>query len=338
MKRETRFKAAALVASQLDIGSVGHARRTALAMCTALLLWPLSGQAQLAGHNTRGDYGMLSGTLAPPGLYAVGILYDYSADTLRNRNGNSIEVAPGGGQIDASAAVAGLLWSSDQSLWGGNYAMAIYPAVTNNAMEFPAGQIDTQTSTGLADLYIQPAMLGWTTERADFIAGLGLFAPTGRYDPDADDNRGLGMWSFEIFGGTTVYFDQAKSWSLAATVFYETHSEKEDSDTRVGDIITVEGGFGKSFMGGAASAGIAYYGQWKVSSDDFGYDPPNDPIIGKHRVYGLGPEVTLPLASKSTVYGFLNLRYFWESGAESTLEGEAFVMTLTLPLPSIPRQ
>jgi hypothetical protein len=292
----------------------------------------------LAGHNTRGDYGLMSGTQAPIGVYGVGMFYDFSADTLRDKNGDSFPTTSRGGSVDVQAAVAGLVWTTDIELLGGNYGFAIFPAVTNNAVEFPALQSDTETSTGLADLYIQPLILGWSAARADFMAGLGIYAPTGRYEADADDNRGLGMWSYEAFAGTTVYFDEARSWHLAATAFFETHGEKEDSDIRVGDILTIEGGLGKSFMDGAASAGIAYYAQWKVSSDDFGASLPGGPRVGKHEVYGIGPEVTLPLASKSKLYGFANLRYFWETGAKSTLEGETLLVTLTFPIPSIPLQ
>ena len=43
-------------------------------------------------------------------------------------------------------------------------------------------------------------------------------------------------------------------------------------------------------------------------------------------------------ATKSTLYGFANLRYFWETGAKSTLEGETLSLTLTFPIPSIPLQ
>ena len=36
--------------------------------------------------------------------------------------------------------------------------------------------------------------------------------------------------------------------------------------------------------------------------------------------------------------GFLNARYFWETGARSTLEGNTFVFTATFPIPSVPLQ
>lgn len=312
--------------------------RHTLAALLLLVLLPASSLAQLSGHNTRGDLGMMSGTQAPVGMYGVGMWYDYTADTLRDRSGDSFPATTGGGSVDVRAVVAGLLWTTEIQLLGGNYGFAIYPALTDNATELPALQTDTETSTGLADTYIQPLILGWTTGQADFTAGLGIYAPTGRYDADADDNRGLGMWSYEAFAGTTVYFDEARSWHLAATAFFETHGEKDDSDVRVGDIVTIEGGLGKSFMDGAANVGVAYYAQWKVSRDDFGATPPSGPLVGKHEVYGIGPEVTVPLASKSKLYGFANLRYFWETGAKSTLEGETLLLTLTFPIPSIPLQ
>ncbi len=315
-----------------------HVRLSALAGLCLLLLYPLASEAQLSGHNTRGDYGLMSGTQVPVGTYGVGMYYDFSADTLRNRNGDSLPAISDGGSVDIRAAVAGLIKTTDKKLFGGNYGFAIYAVATNNAVELPAFQTDTETSTGLGDTYIQPLILGWTTKRADFMAGLGVYVPTGRYDPDADDNRGLGMWSYEAFAGTTVYFDEARTWHFAGTAFYETHGKKEDTDIRVGDILTIEGGFGKSFMDGAASAGLAYYAQWKVSRDDFGATPPAGPFLAKHEVYGFGPELTLPLASKSKLYGFANLRYFWETGAKSTLEGDTFLLTLSFPIPSISLQ
>jgi len=223
---------------------------------------------------------------------------------------------------------------------GGNYSFSVWPGVTNNALEFPPLGTDERVSTGLADSYVQPINLGWNTPRADFIAGIGVFAPTRDYEAGGDNNRGLGMWSYELFGGTTVYFDEARTWHFAATAFYETHGKKDGTDIRVGDLLTVEGGLGKSFMDGAANAGIAYYAQWKLSDDDFGIDLPELPNrrLGKHRVYGFGPEVTLPLATKQTLFGFLNLRYLWETGARSSLQGNTFVVTLTFPLPGIPLQ
>jgi hypothetical protein len=55
-------------------------------------------------------------------------------------------------------------------------------------------------------------------------------------------------------------------------------------------------------------------------------------------VYGVGPEVTLPIARDKTMFGFLTLRYLREIGARSTLEGNTIVAMCSLPVPGIPLQ
>jgi hypothetical protein len=52
---------------------------------------------------------------------------------------------------------------------------------------------------------------------ADFTAGLEVYALTGRNQPGGDDNLGLGIWSFEVFGDSTVCLDKAQSWHFVTT-------------------------------------------------------------------------------------------------------------------------
>ena len=80
---------------------------------------------------------------------------------------------------------------------------------------------------------------------------------------------------------------------------------------------------------------IAVFVDSEMTEDDLGFEFPGDRQLGKHRVYGLGPELTLPIATSKTLIGFVNLRYFWELGARSTLEGNTFTFTLNFPIPSI---
>jgi hypothetical protein len=299
----------------------------------ALMLGACPAEAQFLGHNTPGDFGLQSGSQAPPGLYLIAPLYvRYDSDTLRNGLG----ALPAETEINVNAYVFGVTWVSNAKVLGANYSFQFYLPFTNNALEAPILGIDQSTDTGLTDLYVQPINLGWHTKNADFIAGLGIFAPTGRYESGADDNLGLGMWSFELFGGATFFFDEAKSWHVATTAFYETHTGKEGSDVRVGDILTFEGGLGRSFKQGMWNVGLAYYGQFKVTDDDFGLDLSLPPTFqpAKHQGFGVGPEVSIPIASKRRLYGFLNFRYLWETGVRNNLEGNLFVVTASFPIPS----
>lgn len=319
--------------------SINHFAIAAIILFLVLGLKADLALAGFAGHNTKGDWGLQSGTQPPPGMYLVPLYYRYDGSDLINSDGESVRLDPeGGGSLDMNAYTLGFVWVSEFKIFGGNYGFQIYPGFLDNTLEVPILDLDQSVSTGFTDLYIQPINLGWQTDRADFIAGLGVYAPTGTYEPGGSENLGLGMWSFEFFAGTTIYFDEARTWHFATTAWYETHTEKEDTDIRVGDILTLEGGLGKSFMEGTFNIGVAYYAQWKLSDDDLGTDLelPGGQNLGKNRVYGIGPELTLPLATKKTFYGLLNLRYFWEFDAESTIEGNTFILTFTFPIPSVP--
>jgi hypothetical protein len=298
--------------------------------------------AGFAGHNTKGDFGLQAGSQPPPGIYVVApMYYRYDGDSLKNSDGESVRLDPNEqGSLEANAYIFGFIWVSKFKILGGNYSFQIYPAFTDNTLEVPFLDLEDSVDTGFTDLYFQPVNLGWHTDRADFITGLGVYAPTGKYEPGGSDNLGLGMWSFEFFAGTTIYLDKAKSWHFATTAFYETHTEKKDTDIRVGDILTFEGGLGKSFMDGALSVGAAYYAQWKLTEDDLGRDGAllDGRRLGKNQVYAAGPELTIPIATKKKLYGFINARYLWEFDAQSTLEGNTFVLTATFPIPSVPLQ
>lgn len=300
-------------------------------------------QAQLLGANTLGDYGLQSASQPPPGFWLAGAYYGYDGDKLVDGDGNEfLPEYPGDLDVNGLALVG--WYVTGARVFGGLYSVQIVPAFTNNAFESPVLGMSSKTSMGFGDLYVQPINLGWHNERSDFTAGLGLTMPTGRFDPEADDNLGSGMWSYEIFGGTTLFFDDAKSWNLAATAYFETHSEKKDTDQKVGNLLTIEGGLGKSFMDGGLNVGAAYFAQWKLSADELGQAIDDElaalglPQPGKHRGYGIGPEVVVAFASDTALIGTLSLRYLWDTGVRTNVQGSTFVATATFPIPSMSLQ
>ena len=309
--------------------------------CLALALLASPTEAQFLGHNFTGDMGLMSGTQGPPGWNVAAMYLRYDGETLRGPDGESIAIDPDEqGSLDANAYAVAITWVAEKKILGGNYSFGIFPAFTDNRFEVPILSLDEKVDTGFTDIYIQPINLGWHKQRADYIAGVGIYAPTGSYDVTADDNLGLGMWSFELFGGTTVYLDKAKSWHFATAAFYEIHTEKKGTDIKVGDILTLEGGLGKSWMEGALTAGIAYFAQWKVTDDRAGELQPilDELQLGRHRGYGFGPELTVPIATSKKLIGFINARFLWETGIRSQLEGTVFTLAASFPIPSIALQ
>ena len=310
--------------------------------CGLTLLLAVPAQAQLNGSHTPGDFGVQSGSQPQPGFYAALFYLRYDADTIKDADGNIVRPSPSAPGSIAVAAAAPLAWYvSKAKVLGANYgAMAVLP-FANASLEAPAFALGRTVDTSVSDLLLRPLDLGWHTARADVSAGFQLYTPTGRYERGGSDNIGKGMWTYEPFVGTTVYFDQKRTVSLAATAYWEFHGKKKDTDVKVGQILTLQGGFAKSFLGGGLITGAAYCAQWKLTEDQLGEFelPGGSPIDvnfpGKHRVFAFGPDVTLPVASKSKLFALINIRYFWETGAQLKTEGQTLVVTATFPVPSV---
>ena len=319
------------------LGTLGIALAAAI-----ILLVPPSAHAQFNGSHALGDFGVQSGTQPAPGFYASGFYYNYSTDSIRNRNGDEIVLSPGERGSLGIKAFAPIAWYVTKAkVLGANYGiMAVLP-IAKGSLEAPAFGLDSATGTHLSDLYLRPIDLGWHKAQADFTAGFGFYAPTGKYEQGGDSNTGKGMWTYEPLVGMTLFFDAKKTWSFATNAFWEIHGTKKDSDTKVGQILTLEGGLGKSYLGGGLVIGAGYYAQWKLTEDSLGtFTLPrggtaSPELRAKHKVFGLGPDLTLPVASKAKLFALLNLRYFWEFGARTKTQGHALTVTATFPVPSV---
>jgi hypothetical protein len=298
-------------------------------VAVGLCLLPGAAAAQLAGFNIKGDQGLKAGSQAPPGVYIGAPLYWYETDTVKDRDGEAIDLS---GELHMFLGGPLVNVVTPKKLLGANYGfMAVLP-LANVRIELP--RLDDNPGPGISDLYIQPFSLGWHTGRADVLAGYGVFIPTGRYTAGADDNTGLGMWGQEVSAGITVFLDEARAWHAATTSALEFHSKKEDSDAQVGTLLTLEGGIGRDFLNGGASLGLSYYAQWKLTADTL-TGLPSLLVRGKNRVAGLAPELMLPIATRNTAYGFVTIRYHWELGAHTTTEGNALNVLAVFPLKPI---
>lgn len=304
--------------------------------------------AQLNGENLTGDMGVKSGTQPEPGFYVSSIYYRYRTDSLKDPQGKPMGLDPSGNANQTiQAAMPLFYYVTPKKLFGANIGMMAVLPFGSGSLEAPGLGLSEEASRGLSDLYVMPLQLGWHFARADAIAGVGLFAPTGRYTAGASDNLGKGMWSYEVSGGGTFYLDRQRSFSVSTTAFWETHGKKEGEvhvenvsidNVKVGQLLTLEGGVGKSFLHGAASIGMAYYAQWKITPDQFELSPGSLPLYTipeQHRVFGFGPDVTIPIATKTRLLSLVNVRYMWEMGAQLKTQGQTFIITNTIPVGGI---
>ncbi|MBF4464686.1 transporter [Flavobacterium sp. LC2016-12] len=306
-------------------------KQTIKSLFTLLLLFvSFIGQSQLKGGHILGAMGLQSGTQTPANTLSVYIPgYFYSASSLKDANGDKSVANP---DLTMTITGAGISWVSDFKILGANYGATALLAFAANTIQ--GNSTDVNNSLALTDSYIQPIQLGWHNKRADFVVSYQMYLPTGRFTAGASDNSGLGMFMNEFSAGTTLYFNDKKTFHFATLASYEINGKKKDTDIKTGDILSIEGGLGKTFYmmnaektapTGILNAGLIYYLQYKVTSDKIPV-----PIIGivegdKDSVGAIGAEINYFHIGCKTSAGF---RWLAEVDAINRFQGNTFFLTL----------
>ena len=298
-------------------------RRISVAIAILLSHYPGPSEAQLAGAHALMGWGSKSGTQPPPVVLMALTYANWDVGNIVGRNGGETP-------FDLSLSSLGLhAWVvTPKKVLGGTYGFQLLVPAVASSLELPRLGFSTSSSLGLSDIYVQPVNLGWHTSRADHLVGLGFYAPTGDYEPNGNENKGLGMWTLELSGGSTLYFDTRQHYHVSALVSYETHTKKEDQNLKAGDILTVEGGLGGRLLSDKLQARLAYGAQWKIS-DDSGDDFPTTVEPSKNHLYTIGPELIYTGLYKAPYFGSLTARYLWDVGARSSFEGNRFVVFIS---------
>ena len=295
---------------------------------SVLITWLTSvtpAHAQLATQHIKGVVGLKGGSPPPPGTYVIApLFYIYDTDTVRTREGNRLPIDA---HISSVAMAGGLNIVTTRKILGGHYGFQVlFPVWANNRIQ--ATEIDSNPGGGMTDSAIVPISLGWNFKRADSLAVYTIYMPTGRYADGASDNTGMGMWGHELMFGTTVYLNEARKYHAATVASFNFQSTKESSETKVGNAMNLEGGVGRDFLGGGLSAGLVYYSSFKLTADRIEGFPLNI-APGKNKVFALGPEVSLALARKGTLFGFVKANYQWETYARAGTQGAEFNILVT---------
>lgn len=295
-----------------------------------LVLISFFSKAQLKGGHILGAMGLQSGTQTPENTLSVYVPgYFYSASSLRNANGDKSIANP---DLNMFITGVGATYVSDFKILGANYGATVLLAFASNRIQ--GNTVDSKSPFALTDTYIVPVQLGWHNKRADFVFSYQIYLPTGKFDLGASDNSGLGMFMNEFSAGTTLFFNDKKTFHFSALASYEINGKKKDTDIKTGDLLSIEGGLGKTFYmmnaektapKGILNAGLIYYLQYKVTNDQIPV-----PVFGtietdKDRVGGIGAEINYFHIGCSTSAGF---RWIAEVEAINRFQGNTFFVTL----------
>lgn len=302
-------------------------RRYSFVLAPILLLISVTAaSAQLNGINIKGDVGLQAGTQPPPGIYLNNLNYFYGADEIKGRNGNRLGLQ---GDINLYLNATAFVWVPKKKVLGGNYSFSAAVPFMNNNPDLPRLNVD-ENHFGLSDIYIQPLGLGWHKPQADFNVGYAIVLPTGKFTQGADDNTGLGMVGHEFTAGVTGYLNKKREWHASTAAAFDIHHNKRTADIRVGEMLTLEGGVGRSWKQGGINAGAVYFAQWKLTSDSGSDLSRVLQLAGvenfKNRSFGVGPEFNMVIPK---IEGQLMFRYLKEFGNRVSTQGQTFVVSLT---------
>lgn len=291
-----------------------------LALTCALLGFALvsagEADAQVRGVYPAGMNAIGAGSAPSPGLAYSNLFIVNSRDERLGADGETLATGQQSILLDLNTFAWG---SADALLGSARFAATATIILSRNSMTSDV-EGSLGGGSGLGDLFIQPAILGWTKGQYDFRIAYGIVAPTGRFEAGANDNVGAGYWTHALSSGVTGYFSEDRSNSLSAFAMYELHEKQETTDIRPGDTLTIDA----SWMHVKSARpdrplqfGAVGYAQWQTT-DKRGPGVTPEQAGEHYRVYALGLAggISWPRHGSG-----IALKLFREFDARSTFEG-----------------
>jgi hypothetical protein len=216
-----------------------------------------------------------------------------------------------------------LVWASTgeiKTLGGARFSCAVTIPIANNSLS-SSTQGAISGGGGLGDLYFQPIILGWRSERADIRGIFGFLAPTGKFNAGATDNVGNGYWTPVIAAGETLYLSEDRATALSVFQMYEFHSTQSGTQIRPGETFDIDYSLMRTFTfsDSRLQAGLVGYGAWQTTAKT-GPEITSAEEAQRYRVNALGIGLNLLLPARKVN---LTLKYFDEFSNQWTYQGHS---------------
>lgn len=280
----------------------------------------------------NGAEAFMSGAVPPPGFYFLDYLYHYSADSMKDDNGDDID---GFDDISVKANVFRFLWVSEKEILGANLCMHTFIPVLDVDIDFkgPVGPEAKRSydDTGVPYVIVNPFVLAWHLNQGKLhiaASPADIYVPLGQDDGNLA-SVGQNFWTFEPILAVTYMHDK---WEFSGKFMYDFNTTEEKSATIYGFEVDRDPGqefhvdyslsyaFTPSFRAGVN-------GYYYVQTTDDSYDL-NDAIPAtvqtllkndednRSQVFAVGPGVWYNHKNM-----FFSLRSQIETGAKNKTEG-----------------
>jgi hypothetical protein len=281
-------------------------------------------QAQNRGVYPLGLSAINSGVSAEPGLTYNNSFLFYSRSEQKGANGEVVAT----GQQSVLLDMNTLLWASPAQitmLGGARFSSAVTIPIANNSLSSSL-QGAISGGGGVGDLYFQPVILGWRTERIDVRGIFGFLAPTGKFNAGATDNVGNGYWTPVVAAGQTFYLSEDKATTLSAFEMYEFHSTQSGTHIHPGDTFDLDYSLMRTltFADSRLQVGLIGYGAWQTTAKT-GPQITLAEEAQRYRVNALGVGLNYVLPARKVTLSF---KYFDEFSNQWTYQGHSLQISV----------
>lgn len=259
----------------------------------ALLIILFASQFSYALDMPLGNKALGTGSLPPPS-FVFGIEFDYYQGNNRNNSGKDVIGALGKVKQDVFATDFFIEWHTDLKLFGARYSFdVVLPFVSVDINE---GREDILYLSGLADIYIDPLILGWSFKHADFRFTIGMNLPTGATGITKNH------FSVAVQLPVTFFLTEDKALTLSLRPVYEYHLENRDNHFGEGADFLLQWGIGYKFAK-VHEIGIIGYSNIQATTD-FGSGQ-TIYKAGEQQVHSVGLQYNLFITKLNSIFQVL---------------------------------
>ena len=223
-----------------------------------------SAEAQVRGVYPTGMSATNAGLMPASGVTYSNLFIFNSRDESKGPDGAVVETGTNAVMIGLNTFV----WVSRGTVLGGARLSAAATVLVSNSSLASDTQGQLSAGGGFADFYLQPFILGWTTERVGIRAAYGLLAPTGRFNAGASDNIGSGYWTHAPSLGLTMFLTEDKATTFSAFYLHEVHTVQEGTQIHPGQTANLDYSVTRTVRAGEDTQlqlGLIGYGQWQTT-------------------------------------------------------------------------
>jgi hypothetical protein len=272
-------------------------------------------------HYPGGNEDFMAGTLPPPGMYPISYFMYYTANKLKDNNGNNVTAGPNplDFKLDVYAYVFRFVHVTKMKLLGADVAWHALLPLVDQQVKIGAAGID-EKSTGLGDIEFSPFILGWHFSKNMHLVGtVDFMAPTGRYSATDPSSIGRNYWTIAPIVAATYISDGGFEVSGKFQYFFNTKN-KDYQDP--GSTIKTDYLSGNEFICDYLVG--QHIGNWNIGVNGFIYKQVTDDEKNGIAVKdNLGQTISIgPAIQYNYKNMFFNLKYQWDTEVRNRPEGQ----------------